>query len=122
MRCAYCGIETKKGGTKRANFCRPTRDHVIPASRGGKDGFNIVLACRDCNCEKSDMTVDEYRILLAIRGNEFSREFMAMLNAEAAKAHPFHGDAEFKRIKLQQVWEDAQGEPDWKKRSLSHER
>ena len=45
-RCAYCGVEFEVENM-------PTRDHVIPISKGGdntKD--NIVPACRSCNCRK----------------------------------------------------------------------
>lgn len=34
------------------------------------------------------MTVDEYRIILAIRSNEFSPEFMDLLNKEAERVQP----------------------------------
>jgi 5-methylcytosine-specific restriction endonuclease McrA len=115
MICAYCGRETKKGGTKRPNFSHPTRDHVIPKSRGGRGDHNIVLACMECNCDKGDMTVDEYRVILALRGNEFSPEFLAALMSEAKRVHPFHGDLQFEQIRRQMAWEDAQGEPDWKR-------
>lgn len=31
-----------------------TRDHIVPKSRGGKGGDNLVLACRKCNEEKAN--------------------------------------------------------------------
>jgi 5-methylcytosine-specific restriction endonuclease McrA len=51
-RCYYCSA-----------FClrRPTKDHVVPVSRGGSDRIeNIVLACRYCNSAKGTMTQDEF--------------------------------------------------------------
>lgn len=34
---------------------KPTIDHVVPQSKGGRDGlYNLVLACRSCNSSKRD--------------------------------------------------------------------
>lgn len=34
---------------------RPTRDHIVPTSRGGEDiRKNVVLTCGPCNSEKSN--------------------------------------------------------------------
>jgi 5-methylcytosine-specific restriction endonuclease McrA len=50
--CVYCGCSTPK---------LLTLDHVIPQSKGGKDSWdNLVTACRTCNSEKSDLTLEEY--------------------------------------------------------------
>lgn len=48
--CVYCGS------------CKNlTIDHVIPRSKGGKDSWdNLVTACRSCNAEKADLTLEEY--------------------------------------------------------------
>lgn len=49
--CAYCKKET-------GDF---HRDHVVPRSRGGPDtASNIVMACSECNIEKSDQTATEW--------------------------------------------------------------
>jgi len=43
--CAYCGTHTPK----------PTLDHVIPRSKGGKTTWeNAVTACKPCNSKKQD--------------------------------------------------------------------
>ena len=48
--CQYCSKETKK----------LTLDHVIPSSRGGKSGWdNVVAACGPCNLKKADKLIDE---------------------------------------------------------------
>ena len=50
--CAYCGC---------SNVRTLTLDHVIPKSKGGKDSWdNLVTACRPCNSEKADLTLEEY--------------------------------------------------------------
>jgi len=46
FRCAYCNKEFNK-------LNRPTKDHIIPISKGGDNAKeNIVPACRSCNSKK----------------------------------------------------------------------
>jgi len=48
--CQYCGKQSNK----------PTIDHIIPRSKGGKTNwFNVVTACHNCNNKKSDRTLKE---------------------------------------------------------------
>lgn len=50
--CVYCGSSGKND---------LTLDHVIPQSKGGPNTWeNLVTACKTCNGEKADMTVEEY--------------------------------------------------------------
>lgn len=50
--CVYCGC---------SNIKTLTLDHVIPQSKGGKNTFeNVVTACRKCNGEKADLSLEEY--------------------------------------------------------------
>lgn len=50
--CVYCGSNVRK-------FL--TLDHVVPRSKGGQDSWeNLVTACKRCNNEKSDLTLEEY--------------------------------------------------------------
>lgn len=50
--CVYCGCDNRK---------TLTLDHVIPRSKGGNDSFeNLVTACKKCNGEKSDLTLEEF--------------------------------------------------------------
>lgn len=68
-KCFFCDCElTKsKGGKKRNSW---TKDHLIPRGRGGKGlKNNTVDACRSCNADKGNLTLDEYRIVLAFRWN-----------------------------------------------------
>lgn len=55
--CYYCG----KRCARWPSYMRITKDHKIPVSRGGSDAIdNIVVACKRCNCEKSDLTDEEF--------------------------------------------------------------
>jgi 5-methylcytosine-specific restriction endonuclease McrA len=50
--CIYCGCDSKK---------ELTLDHVIPQSKGGPNTWeNLVTACKRCNCEKADLTLEEF--------------------------------------------------------------
>lgn len=50
--CAYCG--------RTFNSHKLSRDHIVPKSRGGLDTWmNVVTACKDCNCDKDDMLLEE---------------------------------------------------------------
>jgi hypothetical protein len=45
-----------------------TVDHVLPTSRGGKnERGNIVSACGKCNQDKNNMTLEEFRMVTALR-------------------------------------------------------
>lgn len=51
--CAYCGRYFE-------NYNQLSRDHIIPRSRGGLDVWeNCVSSCKDCNCEKDNLTLAE---------------------------------------------------------------
>ena len=50
--CVYCGCNNHK---------TLTLDHVHPKSKGGQNTFeNVVTACKKCNGEKADLTLEEY--------------------------------------------------------------
>ena len=50
--CVYCGEDDPR------TF---TLDHVIPQSKGGKNSWdNLVTACKRCNGEKADLTLEEF--------------------------------------------------------------
>jgi hypothetical protein len=50
--CGYCGSVLPGS--------RLTRDHIVPVSQGGRDGWmNVVTACRPCNQTKSGRTPEQ---------------------------------------------------------------
>ena len=50
-KCCYCGTEMET----------PTKDHVIPFSKGGKlAADNIVPCCQQCNSSKKDRDLEEW--------------------------------------------------------------
>lgn len=58
--CFYCGEYLEKE--------KKTVDHIKPVSKGGKDTEeNIAVACRRCNTNKSDYSLDEF-IKLSLEG------------------------------------------------------
>jgi 5-methylcytosine-specific restriction endonuclease McrA len=56
--CAYCGEHFD-------NYHHLSRDHIMPRSRGGENTWmNCVTACKVCNANKSDRTLQEARMEL----------------------------------------------------------
>lgn len=54
LKCYYCGESVTKK--------RCTVDHLIPLCRGGQHApQNLRISCKKCNCEKGQMTDEEYR-------------------------------------------------------------
>ena len=54
-RCAYCGISLNRRTGK-------TIDHITPLATGGKhDVKNLLPACKECNNQKSDLSLREFR-------------------------------------------------------------
>jgi len=59
--CQYCGRHRRE--LRGRQFL--TRDHVFPASRGGRNTWeNVVTACSPCNNRKGDRTPEEARMPL----------------------------------------------------------
>lgn len=55
--CAYCG--------HHFSFEALTREHIVPVSRGGRDGWmNCITACRGCNGRKGNRLPEEARMTL----------------------------------------------------------
>lgn len=65
--CQYCGRHRSKLGYRESL----TRDHVLPVSRGGDNGWrNVVTACSRCNLEKGDRLPREAGMELHSRPSE----------------------------------------------------
>jgi len=58
--CPYCDQPMTYENGRRSPRA-PTRDHVIPLSRGGSDRIeNIVICCLECNGLKGALLPDEF--------------------------------------------------------------
>jgi len=65
--CQYCGRHRSNLGYRESL----TRDHVLPVSRGGHNGWrNVVTACSRCNLEKGDRLPREAGMELRSRPEE----------------------------------------------------
>ncbi len=65
--CFYCGCSVRKWKQKMYAVQPPdmlTEDHVVPKSRGGKV---TVTACHQCNQDKYNLSLEEYRVVRAFR-------------------------------------------------------
>ena len=57
-KCYYC---KKVTGPNKPIGKRPSLDHKIPKSRGGRNAyFNLVMSCEDCNNMKGNFTDGEF--------------------------------------------------------------
>lgn len=77
FRCVYCGA------TPSSTVLRV--DHVLPVKRGGTDdASNLVTACHDCNGGKSDVPLDEHRLVTldAAAVREHAEQILAYLAAQ----------------------------------------
>jgi hypothetical protein len=72
--CLYCG--------QQFPYSYLTRDHVMPASRGGAAIWeNCVTACRSCNQKKDDRTPEEANMkLLAVPYTPNLAEYLILQN------------------------------------------
>lgn len=63
MECFFCG--------NMIDWNTATKDHMIPQSKGGGGGSNIVLACVRCNSQKADRwpTFEEFSRAKSIHGH-----------------------------------------------------
>lgn len=55
QRCTYCDRALE--GTRSHSRVAATKDHTVPACRGGREK---VWCCRQCNTLKADMTPDQW--------------------------------------------------------------
>lgn len=57
--CAYCNRVMDRGDY----MLMPTRDHVIPRTRGGNQ---LVICCQQCNCIKADMMPGQWEVFMTL--------------------------------------------------------
>jgi 5-methylcytosine-specific restriction endonuclease McrA len=95
--CAYCG--------GRFDFEDLTREHIVPTSRGGLDGWmNVITACRPCNGHKGNRLPEEARMSLLylpyvpslhedmiLRGRRILADQMEFLLASVPRSSRLHG-------------------------------
>lgn len=81
FRCQYCGRELQY--TDDPSYI--TLDHLTPRSEGGtNENYNLVTACRSCNCARGAKPWQEYAT-----GGAFERitsQRVNYVNVELAKA------------------------------------
>lgn len=76
--CFFCGQRTIKPITNSSanhellqdNPLRRIREHLQPICKGGNrpvNDPNVVWACKFCNNDKHQLTLDEYRVVIAYR-------------------------------------------------------
>lgn len=77
--CIYCQRKCGKFG--------PTKDHLVPVSRGGSNGLdNCVPCCKQCNSLKGDLTVEEFLEMEAVWVRGFGREAVQAIRVRLADA------------------------------------
>ena len=80
-RCSYCG--------KKFPEHLLTLDHVFPASRGGADApENIVAACKPCNNRKADRTPEEAGMKLLNKPKPINFGAKDVMRHSYAERHP----------------------------------
>lgn len=67
--CAYCGIPLLYHETWHV-------DHILPRSKGGAGGDNLIPACPRCNLRKGCSTPEEFRTRLTVHAH---KELAALL-------------------------------------------
>lgn len=76
-RCAYCGAkliqDSETLDVYKENPCS-TIDHVNAKAKGGTLGaLNLVACCVQCNSDKSDLSVSDFKRKIFLRLDEYTR-------------------------------------------------
>lgn len=89
--CGYCGVEVvypKKGNTHEQGYRKAviaSIDHIIPLNKGGVHADNnLICACCQCNTQKGNRDLEEFRAYLFHRLMKvplFSKEQIEWLEA-----------------------------------------
>ena len=77
-RCVYCGRTAEESGTHLQ------LDHLLPRVDGGADvAENLVVACRDCNGTRKNMSLDAWCTKIGVSAAKIRRQALLPLPAEA---------------------------------------
>lgn len=69
-RCAYCGI---KCTDEREIGHSATIEHIVPRSIGGRDVWeNMVMACKNCNSNRSSVPLEDFLNSKYLRNRKLS--------------------------------------------------
>ncbi len=66
-RCPYCGVRLTDDENREA-ITQRSKDHIIPQRCGGQIHRNLVYACLGCNRDKHHLSLLEWRVVRAMRG------------------------------------------------------
>lgn len=70
--CIYCNKRRKS---------IMTIDHIIPQSKGGKNTWeNLITACRSCNGEKADLSLEEFGKIIPVPKRPHALMLMKKVN------------------------------------------
>lgn len=81
--CPYCGEEMIHGH----GALKPTRDHVMPKSKGYDLNGNKIVCCSECNGLKSNRTLVEWLIALAKKTDAKNMERARRINLLIRQRH-----------------------------------
>jgi len=90
--CPYCNVRMDMHDPA----IRPTRDHIVPRSRGGRNAIdNCMAVCWQCNQDKADALITEWHRYLvhnndkrAIHVSDFIRKLKTRSCANATAPEP----------------------------------
>lgn len=102
--CPYCGDKMDKHGDTHTSL--PSRDHVIPRSKGGKI---TIAVCGRCNNEKRDMMPDEY--IATLSGCRRTKTLIAIIGVliPAAAAEELQFKESFSTTAMEDAFKVAAG-------------
>lgn len=64
--CPYCGVKLTDDDPEA--ITQRSKDHIVPQRCGGQIHRNLVYACLGCNRDKHHLSLLEWRVVRAMRG------------------------------------------------------
>lgn len=111
-KCFYCTRDIFLTGRHRDANAAATTDHRVPMAAGGDNRrSNLVASCRECNNNKGDMSVDEYREILPgiLEKREATRRLRYERRLARKNERKLEGHSAGKTRRLAKVGYDAAG-------------